>query len=123
MPLLEEYQWAPYQMNLGLPGHVQFKNASLALQLCRSFLYPHINREQNESIAVASPFQITLPEALGLTKAFWPGRSQILNFKNVSYYIDGAHTPESIAACVEWFQQASQFSRSKLLLSCALLIY
>lgn len=114
MPSLEEYQWAPYKMNLGLPGRVQLKNASLALQLCHAFLNPRIHKERYERIAVASTFQISLPDALGLAKAFWPGRSQILRFNNVSYYIDGAHTPESIEACVEWFLHASQSSRLRI---------
>lgn len=110
MPTLDQYKWAPYQIKLGLSGKVQWKNASLALQLCRAFL----NRESNPETASsrnlpirAEPFQIQLPHALGLANAIWPGRSQVFHTVNATYFIDGAHTPESIAACVDWFLYTS----------------
>lgn len=110
MPTLDQYKWSPYQIKLGLSGKVQWKNASLALQLCRAFL----NSESNPEIAPieylplrAEAFQIQLPHALGLANAIWPGRSQILDTTSATYYIDGAHTPESISACVDWFLNTS----------------
>ena len=107
-PLLEEYEWAPYKMKLGLPGQVQFKNASLALQLSHAFLHPRIDHILPDTpVTKAKPFRIHLPYALGLSRAFWPGRSQILHSENITFFIDGAHTPESIGACVEWFNHAS----------------
>lgn len=112
VPPLDAYQWNPYQLKLGLSGPVQWKNASLALQLTRAFL-----RIQNtdgfqqssqncDSPEVALPFQIHLSDALGLARAVWPGRSQILRLSGATYYVDGAHTPESIEACVDWFLRA-----------------
>ena len=92
-------------MNLGLSGKVQLQNASLALQLSHAFLHPPTNKT-NYLPTMASPFQILAPDALGLALARWPGRSQILKRKGVAYYIDGAHTPESIEACIDWFKQA-----------------
>lgn len=60
----------------------------------------------SDSPEVALPFQIHLSDALGLARAVWPGRSQILRLPGVTYYVDGAHTPESIEACVDWFLRA-----------------
>ncbi|XP_059351170.1 folylpolyglutamate synthase, mitochondrial-like isoform X1 [Daphnia carinata] len=118
VPSLDEYHWAPYQINLGLSGKVQRKNASLALQLSRAFLNPKIESgpaEQEKFIfpVRALPFQIHLPDALGLAQTFWPGRSQILRLKGATFYVDGAHTPESIEACVEWFLHATSSNRSR----------
>ncbi|EFX89284.1 hypothetical protein DAPPUDRAFT_205741 [Daphnia pulex] len=112
VPALDDYHWAPYQINLGLSGKVQWKNASLALQLSRAFLNPKIEVERPEKELCflpvpALPFQIHSPEAVGLAKTFWPGRSQVLRLPGSTFYVDGAHTPESIEACVEWFIQAS----------------
>lgn len=98
-------------MKLGLSGHVQWKNASLALQLAHAFLnaenFPRTADTASKLPVAALPFEIHLPDALGLARTIWPGRSQILHFKGVTFYIDGAHTPESIEACMEWFIQAS----------------
>lgn len=98
---------------MGLSGQVQWKNASLALQLSRAFLNANIRNIENIDLidrnlpVPALPFKISLPEALGLARAFWPGRSQILRLLDATFYVDGAHTPESIEACVEWFMHAS----------------
>ena len=121
VPALDEYHWAPYQIKLGLSGKVQWKNASLALQLSRAFLnpkIPHPKVERSEKklcylTVPALPFQIHSPDALGLAKTFWPGRSQVLHRPKATFYIDGAHTPESIEACVEWFILASASPMSR----------
>lgn len=43
--------------------------------------------------------------AAGFRACVWPGRAQTLVRGACTLHIDGAHTPESIAACVEWFAQ------------------
>lgn len=118
VPELKEYHWIPYQMKLGLSGRVQSKNASLALQLSQAFL----NARACNAYSVPSnslfpepapPFQIHLPDALGLARVFWPGRSHVLKLNKTTFYMDGAHTPESMEECVEWFLQSSSTSSSK----------
>lgn len=102
-------------MKLGLSGHVQRKNASLALQLAHAFLNPkhqHVSQVERTLPISALPFQIHLPDALGLARTIWPGRSQTLRLKDMTFYVDGAHTPESIGACVEWFIQSSSSTTS-----------
>ena len=100
-------------MKLGLSGKVQLMNASLALQLSHAFLKIPNDELTTDSPSVASPFRILLADALGLAVAKWPGRSHILHRQATTYYIDGAHTPESIEACIEWFQQALCQSEQK----------
>lgn len=60
----------------------------------------------SNSPEVALPFQIHLPDALGLARTIWPGRCQILHLEGATFYVDGAHTPESTEACVDWFIRA-----------------
>ena len=67
---------------LGLEGEHQKANAMLALQLCRTWL-----REK---------FDLQLAKK-GLELCRWPGRAQVVPWKqDLTYYFDGAHTPESI---------------------------
>ncbi|KNZ74796.1 Folylpolyglutamate synthase [Termitomyces sp. J132] len=79
-------------VELGLAGAHQVQNASLAVALSRSFL----------------GFQTPLPETFvtALRKTRWPGRCQTIvdpNRDNVTWYLDGAHTVESLECCIQWF--------------------
>lgn len=35
-------------------------------------------------------------DCAGLEQCWWPGRNQIIKKGRVSYYLDGAHTPQSM---------------------------
>lgn len=41
----------------------------------------------------------------GLENCKWMGRCQFLEFNNLKFYLDGAHTTESIHICIDWFQR------------------
>jgi folylpolyglutamate synthase len=79
---------------LGLAGDHQYGNATLAVELCR-----HVMNDAHIKISHNS---VTLK---GLQKASWPGRCQIYhNRSKFVYYLDGAHTPQSVEATAKWFQ-------------------
>jgi folylpolyglutamate synthase len=40
----------------------------------------------------------------GLENCSWPGRNQIIKSNNVTYYLDGAHTADSIEQFISWFK-------------------
>ncbi|XP_059463002.1 folylpolyglutamate synthase isoform X2 [Corylus avellana] len=105
-------------LKLSLSGDHQFINAGLAVSLCKCWLQRTGNWEklfQNEA---------NLPEAFlrGLSTAHISGRAQIVydtcsqsyNSLKVSenpcgdlvFYLDGAHSPESMEACAKWFSSA-----------------
>ncbi len=45
---------------------------------------------------------------MGLRLTSWPGRSQTLRVsEDVTFFLDGAHTKESLEACADWFDGAS----------------
>lgn len=52
---------------------------------------------------------IPLNTLLGLKACKWPGRYQILKSNYAQFYLDGAHTKESMVICVEWFKQHNRF--------------
>ncbi|KAI9466907.1 Mur ligase [Lactarius psammicola] len=86
------------EIQLGLAGEHQIMNAELAVLLSRKFLQ---SKEQ------ATP-QATLPSSFieGLKDAKWPGRCQTVGdpkYPSTVWFLDGAHTVESLACCTKWF--------------------
>ncbi|KIL00587.1 hypothetical protein PAXRUDRAFT_821486 [Paxillus rubicundulus Ve08.2h10] len=83
---------------LGLAGKHQLLNASLAVELARVFL-----------LRKGGPLSTQpLPDIFlaGLENTKWPGRCQTVcdrNYPSTTWYLDGAHTTESLTCCVEWF--------------------
>lgn len=126
---------------VGLAGHHQKTNASLALALVKTFLstpaLPQVFENtpfsaevqaqssangQNDtqptlsgSINTSAPLPPDVVTAL--ENARWPGRCQTVqdrseDRKDVTWYLDGAHTVESLELCAEWFT-AEAFNREK----------
>ena len=44
---------------------------------------------------------------IGLKDCRWPGRCQTIEKDGITYYLDGAHTLNSLTACVKWFDAAA----------------
>ncbi|KAL7097808.1 hypothetical protein ACP275_10G166300 [Erythranthe tilingii] len=106
---------------LSLSGEHQFTNAGLAVALCKSWL----RRTGNwEKLFQHAGLEDNLPDAFlrGLSSARLSGRAEIVldpstessdaaevreNTKgDLVYYLDGAHSPESMEACARWFASA-----------------
>ncbi|KAG7854819.1 hypothetical protein KL919_005101 [Ogataea angusta] len=100
------------EIRLGINGDFQRQNASLAVHLCKA----HLERLGFE----LGDFEV-LPEEFvtGLEQASWPGRCQIIRDSkrdDITWYVDGAHTAESIASGTAWFAQCARDSHRKVLL-------
>ncbi|XP_041374151.1 folylpolyglutamate synthase, mitochondrial-like [Gigantopelta aegis] len=119
VPTLHEFCAAGQQIHLGIEGNIQFVNAGLALQLCRVFLNRTSNLEQQylcevlsvpsvKDIPMLRVYQLSPVETEGLARCSWPGRSQTIYRPRLTYYLDGAHTKESMQQCVEWFSEKSE---------------
>ncbi|RZB67758.1 Folylpolyglutamate synthase isoform C [Glycine soja] len=98
-------------LRLGLEGEHQYLNAGLAIALCFTWLkrtghVGDIYMEQTD----------TLPEQFvkGLTSASLQGRAQIVPDQHIKsersnelvFFLDGAHSPESMEVCARWFSLA-----------------
>ena len=97
-------------LTLGLAGSHQFGNATLAAALCRSAV------GKNEG---TNSIEIDSPTTLGaLASAKWPGRCQTFEWSNknkdtiLSFCLDGAHTPQSLEATVDWLRSKRSCSAS-----------
>ncbi|GFY84732.1 DHFS-FPGS homolog C [Actinidia rufa] len=114
-------------LQLSLSGDHQFINAGLAVSLCKTWLQRTGNWEkllQNDS------GENNLPEAFlrGLSTARLSGRAQIVHdsfLKSYScsearenssgdliFYLDGAHSPESLEVCAKWFSNAVKVTKN-----------
>uniref|UniRef100_A0A914DCS7 Folylpolyglutamate synthase n=1 Tax=Acrobeloides nanus TaxID=290746 RepID=A0A914DCS7_9BILA len=107
------------ESNLGLSGHHQSSNITLALQLVNIWLQRTQNIKSFPDLKKILPkltpekelleaFEVPAIFLEGLKNCFWPGRGQILLKNEISYFLDGAHTPKSIAHCVDWFKNEQE---------------
>lgn len=103
-------------MSAGLAGVHQRSNASLAVALVRDFLEsPSVPAAFSEFSSTFTSTQAdTLPVQVveGLQNARWPGRCQVVDDRSlerqgVTWYLDGAHTVESLVCCGEWFVETA----------------
>lgn len=86
-------------------------NAQLAVELYRSLMKSECGKQEFDvqSSSSSSDSELTQAELKGLSNARWPGRCQIVRNKDKSkvWYLDGAHTTESLDSCAAWFVEAS----------------
>ncbi|XP_077219430.1 DHFS-FPGS homolog C isoform X2 [Tasmannia lanceolata] len=107
-------------LKLGLAGDHQYINAGLAVALCRCWLQSTGHLKELFSNANQDTY---LPDAFlrGLSTANLPGRAQIVydtvvkscisdikenSLGDLIFYLDGAHSPESMEVCAQWFSNA-----------------
>lgn len=102
------------KLELGIAGHFQKSNASLAIALASEVL----NKLKLLDEVIPSNQHATLPELFkkGLRETKWEGRCQTLVELGRTWYLDGAHTIESIEAASNWFKSSTMRSdRRKIL--------
>ncbi|GAQ83711.1 folylpolyglutamate synthase [Klebsormidium nitens] len=105
----------PSAISLGLAGDHQRINAALAVALCRAWTERAGPTAQLDNLRQAMQRK-RLPDSFrrGLASVEWPGRAQIMPDTEIQapgespqgslmFYLDGAHTPESMEVCATWF--------------------
>ncbi|KAI3403639.2 MET7 [Candida oxycetoniae] len=97
----------PMDVEVGLLGHFQRGNASLAVRLANAHLNFLGVENQVEFTSSGAIKSLSKKFIDGLKLVNWPGRCQIIKHKpdNIIWYIDGAHTIESIKASSAWFKE------------------
>ena len=98
------------------PDHV-LSPAGLAVKLAseweRLSKAGQLNSGSSARLRDLSSGHLPLEYEAGLQRVDWPGRSQVVEDgvgprdegARLSFYIDGAHTPESMETCAEWFAE------------------
>ncbi|KAL7743166.1 hypothetical protein ACLKA6_016300 [Drosophila palustris] len=83
-------------------------NGALAIQLSYDWLRQttgplHQNNAVNEPKMSAEVLR-------GLANAHWPGRCQLVAYRNMRIHLDGAHTVESMRICCDWYLKSIKLS-------------
>ncbi len=84
-------------VNIHPNASFQKLNASLAVALAETLLTKLVPTFQRDSDVLSEEFR------QGLEKVVWRGRCEKKNEGNVTWYLDGAHTADSILVASEWF--------------------
>ncbi len=84
------------EVSLALEGSYQKQNASLAIALASDYL-------ESQKIVTRETGGLSPGDLHALETVSWPGRCQLLREGNIEWYLDGAHTHESIVSTATWF--------------------
>lgn len=60
------------------------------------------------SLPMGPHFEIDPKTYRGIKACVWPGRVQVIRKNNFKYFLDGAHTTDSIELCAKWFLRKSE---------------
>ncbi|KAI8104349.1 hypothetical protein M9434_002907 [Picochlorum sp. BPE23] len=105
------------EIKIGLAGEHQIENTALAVRLAavwESRYGKYLSGDgmaSERSDSILKDFCIPKEYRKGIESARWPGRAEIFDDAkedNITYFVDGAHTSESLAACASWFSSASK---------------
>ncbi|XP_072751460.1 folylpolyglutamate synthase, mitochondrial [Anoplolepis gracilipes] len=131
VPSIQTREWNDVFSSVGL-NSVQQQNASLSISMALEWMKSqgdklswimndtkYINDFHddypNDKIDL-SPTVYLSKTAVALANCKWPGRTQILRTSVADFFLDGAHTVESIVNCISWFKKASQKTSRKFLI-------
>lgn len=104
---LDEYSQV---IELGIAGAHQRVNASLAVALTSVWESKQHSKASKFRAAQIAAGELPKEYLAGLQNSFWPGRSQIIGEGRLSFYLDGAHTAESMVTCAHWFADSAKES-------------
>lgn len=102
------------QIDLGINGDFQIVNASLATALSINHLkkigkgtFEDIYTPTETESGLLWESRLKVPNFIkkGLHDCKWEGRCQILSTGNLTWFLDGAHTLDSIQQSADWFAQ------------------
>ena len=89
----------PEVLDIEFPASIYRNNASLAVALANRVLdHETVQRKSN----------VTEEMIQGLKNFYLPGRCQVLKDGLSEWYVDGAHTVDSLAVAGQWFAEATK---------------
>ncbi|XP_076654557.1 folylpolyglutamate synthase 1 isoform X2 [Halictus rubicundus] len=107
VPPFEEYRWENISPILKIKNVVQQENASLAIQMATAWI---MSKNNKHLVSMPNTVDTNINGirnmdkfAIGLSSCKWPGRMQILRSSIGNFFLDGAHTIESMQCCIRWF--------------------
>ncbi|XP_032690936.1 folylpolyglutamate synthase, mitochondrial isoform X2 [Odontomachus brunneus] len=132
----QNQEWNKIFSSVGMITDVQQLNASLSIHMALEWMKSRYNKQsslimdnrcidtsfssehQNDKNELFKEKESIFLEkvAVALANYKWPGRAQILKTSTADFFLDGAHTVESIVHCISWFKKTSRNSSRKYLI-------
>uniref|UniRef100_A0A0B7AGQ5 tetrahydrofolate synthase n=4 Tax=Arion vulgaris TaxID=1028688 RepID=A0A0B7AGQ5_9EUPU len=108
-----------YSFSLGIKGPIQVQNAGLAVQLFRAWeTWRGVSKPELvngvtkmsciEDIPRLHCGALEMNVIKGLSTCLLHGRTEIIRRDHVTYYLDFAHTQESMEHCAAWFDKTAR---------------
>lgn len=71
-------------------------------------------KAENGNIPDKLVYEVSNATSEGLRQCRWPGRYQVIVGEYATFYLDGAHTKESMEICAQWFTDSCRYVKTKL---------
>uniref|UniRef100_A0A8D8TKL0 tetrahydrofolate synthase n=1 Tax=Cacopsylla melanoneura TaxID=428564 RepID=A0A8D8TKL0_9HEMI len=122
---LFNYNWKQQPLEQDWNNTIKSVNISLAIQLAFLWMFKmnksgtlsgQVNQmidkllatQHRHSLPLGPGFEIDSKTYRGIKQCVWPGRVQVVYKNKLKYFLDGAHTIDSLEICSHWFQNKSQ---------------
>lgn len=128
VPIIQDRQWnsIPSLRNIKF-SNIQRQNASLSIRLACEWMKSCHNKWPSSIVDNCNNvfhyktqddnlFEQTNEVTMALANCRWPGRTQILKTSIADFFLDGAHTVESIIHCISWFKKVCKKTSKKFLI-------
>jgi len=103
-PAFDEYKWLVSAPDFSQTSEVNKLNFSLSMQLSACWLRNH-NKLSHDVFDNGLLYAVDDRFVAAFNKCHFEGRFQRLERFGVTYFLDGAHTKESMQICVDWFSK------------------
>lgn len=131
VPATQTREWNDVFSSVGL-NSIQQQNASLSISMALEWMKSRCDKPplivndtkyvtgfhdnyQNDKVDLSQTVYLN-KTAAALASCKWPGRTQILRTSVADFFLDGAHTVESIDNCISWFKRVSRKTSTKFLI-------
>lgn len=112
-PAFDDYEWKNLTPDFSQTSEVNKLNFSLAMQLSARWL--RTRREILEKAFVGDILHSVDDKFVeAFRKCQFEGRFQRIEQDNVTFFLDGAHTKESLEICTDWFEKQIEGSKGAI---------
>lgn len=112
-PPFSDYEWMSDKPDFTQTSQVNQLNFSLAAQLSARWLRIH-NKIAEKHFADDVLRSVDKKFVDAFNKCQFEGRFQRIKKDKLSYYLDGAHTKESMEICADWFNKQTAVSKDSI---------
>lgn len=129
---IQSHEWDNVFSSADIISDVQRQNATLSIHMALEWMKSRRNKRssvvndeylnallheyQSDKNELCKDISLREKVTLAFVNCKWPGRTQILRTSVADFFLDGAHTIESIVHCISWFRRTSRGTSSKFLI-------